>query len=70
MPVMTGLDLLKAMRASDDLKDIPFLMVTAEAKKKNIIEAMQAGVTNYIVKPFTEEVLSKKLEEIFKSQAA
>ena len=62
--------LLKAVREDDDLKDLPFLMVTAEAKKENILEAIQAGVTNYVVKPFTEEVLSNKLEEIFKNQAA
>jgi len=70
MPVMTGLDLLKAVRSDEELKGIPFLMVTAEAKKENILEAIQAGVSNYIVKPFTEEVLSKKLEDIFKSRAA
>lgn len=70
MPVMTGLDLLKAVRSDEELKAIPFLMVTAEAKKENILEAIQAGVSNYIVKPFTEEVLSKKLEDIFKSRAA
>lgn len=70
MPVMTGLDLLKAVRADEELKSIPFLMVTAEAKKENILAAIQAGVSNYVVKPFTEEVLSKKLDEIFKSQAA
>ncbi|MEJ5377171.1 MAG: chemotaxis response regulator CheY [bacterium] len=70
MPVMTGLDLLKAVRSDEELKSIPFLMVTAEAKKENILEAIQAGVSNYIVKPFTEEVLSKKLEDIFKSRAA
>lgn len=70
MPVMTGLDLLKAVRSDEELKEIPFLMVTAEAKKENILEAIQAGVSNYIVKPFTEEVLSKKLEDIFKSRAA
>jgi len=70
MPVMTGLDLLKAVRSDDDLRGIPFLMVTAEAKKENILAAIQAGVSNYIVKPFTEEILSKKLEEIFKSRAA
>jgi two-component system chemotaxis response regulator CheY len=70
MPVMTGLDLLKAIRADEQLKAIPFLMVTAEAKRENILEAIQSGVTNYIVKPFTEEVLSKKLDEIFSTKAA
>lgn len=70
MPVMSGLDLLKAVRADEQLKSIPFLMVTAEAKRENILEAIQSGVTNYIVKPFTEEVLSKKLDEIFSTKAA
>ncbi|MFN3198631.1 MAG: chemotaxis response regulator CheY [Bradymonadia bacterium] len=70
MPVMTGLELLKTVRADDKLKHIPFLMVTAEAKKENIIDAIQAGVSNYVVKPFTEDVLAQKLEAIFKAQAA
>lgn len=65
MPNMSGLDLLKAVRASDDLKDIPVLMVTAEAEKDNIITAVQAGVSNYIVKPFTANVLKEKIEKIF-----
>ncbi|MBW2147224.1 MAG: response regulator [Deltaproteobacteria bacterium] len=67
MPNMSGLELLKAIRSSQELKEIPFLMVTAEAKKDNIIEAVKAGASNYIVKPFTEEVIQKKLEEMFKS---
>lgn len=70
MPIMTGLELLKTVRADDNLKHIPFLMVTAEAKKENIIDAIQAGVSNYVVKPFTEDVLAQKLEAIFKAQAA
>ena len=65
MPKMSGLDLLKAVRADDAFKDIPFLMVTAEAQKENIIDAVQAGVSNYIVKPFTAEQISEKLENIF-----
>jgi len=65
MPVMTGLELLKAVRADSRLKKTPFLMVTAEAKKENIVDAIRAGVTNYIVKPFTEDVLARKLEEVF-----
>ena len=65
MPKMTGLDLLKKVRSTDDLKDIPFLMVTAEAQKQNVIDAVQAGVTNYVVKPFTAEAISEKLEKIF-----
>ena len=65
MPNMSGLELLKAVRADEALKDIPFLMVTAEALKENIVEAVKAGVSNYIVKPFTAETLSKKIEKIF-----
>jgi len=65
MPVMMGIDLLKAVRADPDLKHLPFLMVTAEAQKDNIIEAVQAGVSNYVVKPFTAEALLEKLQKIF-----
>ena len=66
MPVMTGIELLRAVRADDKLKAIPFLMVTAEAQKDNLLEAIQAGVSNYIVKPFTAEVLQEKMNKIFK----
>jgi len=65
MPKMTGLELLKTVRASDENKDIPFLMVTAEAQKQNVLDAVQAGVSNYVVKPFTAEQISDKLEKIF-----
>jgi two-component system chemotaxis response regulator CheY len=65
MPKMTGLDLLKEVRKTDGLKEVPFLMVTAEAQKQNVIDAVQAGVTNYVVKPFTAEAISEKLEKIF-----
>ena len=65
MPNMTGLDLLKAVKEDASLKDIPFLMVTAEGQKENVIQAVQAGVSNYIVKPFTPETFSAKLEKIF-----
>ncbi|HOO38669.1 MAG TPA: chemotaxis response regulator CheY [Deltaproteobacteria bacterium] len=65
MPKMTGLELLKAVRADDALKDIPFLMVTAEAQQENIIEAVKSGVSNYIVKPFTAETLGQKMNQIF-----
>jgi two-component system chemotaxis response regulator CheY len=65
MPNMTGLELLKVVRADDALRDIPFLMVTAEAQQENIIEAVKSGVNNYIVKPFTAETLGKKIEQIF-----
>jgi two-component system chemotaxis response regulator CheY len=66
MPVMSGIELLRAIRADDKLKAIPLLMVTAEAQKENLIEAIQAGVSNYIVKPFTAEVLQEKMNKIFK----
>jgi len=65
MPKMSGLDFLKKLRGADEYKDIPFLMVTAEAQKANIIEAVKAKVSNYIVKPFTAETLSEKIEKIF-----
>ncbi len=68
MPNMTGLDLLKAIRADNALNGIPVLMVTAEAKKENVVEAIKAGVNNYIVKPFTAEVLREKIEKIFDSK--
>jgi len=66
MPVMTGIDMLRAIRADEKLKSIPVLMVTAEAQKENLVEAIQAGVSNYIVKPFTAEVLQEKMGKIFK----
>lgn len=66
MPNMMGIDLLKAVRGDDKLKELPFLMVTAESQKENVIEAVQAGVSNYIVKPFTAETMEQKLELIFK----
>ncbi len=65
MPKMTGIELLKKVRADEKLKDIPFLMVTAEAQKENIVEAVKAKVNNYIVKPFTPETLGEKIEKIF-----
>jgi len=65
MPNMMGIDLLKAVRANDKLKTIPFVMVTAEAQKENVIEAAKAGVSNYIIKPFTADQLQSKLEAVF-----
>jgi two-component system chemotaxis response regulator CheY len=65
MPQMSGLDLLKAIRAHKDKKNIPVLMVTAEAMQENIIAAAQAGVNNYIVKPFDAKTLSDKINKIF-----
>ena len=64
MPKMSGLELLKHVRGNANLKDIPFLMVTAEAQKENIVEAVKARVSNYIVKPFTAATLSEKLAKI------
>ena len=66
MPVMTGIDMLRAIRADEKLKAIPVLMVTAEAQQANLVEAIQAGVSNYIVKPFTAETMQEKLQKIFK----
>lgn len=65
MPNMMGIDLLKAIRSDDKLKQLPFLMVTAEAQKENIIEAAKAGVSQYIIKPFTVDALQQKIEAIF-----
>ena len=64
MPTMTGLELLKRVRADDRFKGLPFLLVTAEAQKENIIEAIQAKVSNYVVKPFSPAVLAEKLAKI------
>lgn len=65
MPNMTGLELLQAIRANAQYKHLPVLMITAEAKKENIIAAAQAGASGYIVKPFTAATLSEKLTKIF-----
>ena len=65
MPKVPGIEVLKAVRNDPRLKDLPFLMVTAKAKKDNVMEAVKAGVNQYIVKPFTAETLKKKIEKIF-----
>ena len=65
MPQMTGIDLLRKVRSSEEFADLPFLMVTAEAQQENIIEAVQAKVSNYIVKPFTAETMKQKIDKIF-----
>jgi len=65
MPKMTGIELLKKVRADERFQNLPFLMVTAEAQKENIVEAVKARVSNYIVKPFTPETLSEKIQKIF-----
>ncbi len=67
MPNMTGIDLLRAIRADANLKHLPVLMVTAEAKRENIIEAAQAGASGYVVKPFTAATLDEKLKKIFQT---
>jgi len=64
MPNLNGLDFLKAVRGSDKFKNIPFIMVTAEGQKGNVLEAINAGVNNYIVKPFTPETLNAKLKKV------
>ena len=70
MPGMQGIDLLKAIRADDKLKHLPVLMVTAESKREQIIEAAQAGVNGYVVKPFTAVTLEEKINKIFERVAA
>lgn len=70
MPNMTGLDFLKAVRSDDKFKHLPFLLVTAEAEKEHIIEAVKNGVSNYIVKPFTGATLQEKISKIFITKKA
>ncbi|MEN9827309.1 MAG: hypothetical protein RI953_3054 [Pseudomonadota bacterium] len=65
MPNVTGIELLKSVRADPALKSLPFLMVTAEADKENIVEAVKSGVSSYIVKPFNAATLKEKIEKIF-----
>ncbi len=67
MPNMSGIDLLRSIRADARLKGLPVLMVTAEAKRENIIEAAQAGASGYVVKPFTAATLDEKLKKIFQN---
>ena len=64
MPGMSGLDLIKAVRSDTKLAKMPVLMLTAEAKREQIIEAAQAGVNGYVIKPFTAETLKEKLDKI------
>lgn len=64
MEPMTGIDLLRKVRADDSLKHLPFVMITAESKSENVIAAKQAGVSNYIVKPFNAETLKSKLVSV------
>lgn len=65
MPNMTGIELLRAIRANPQIAHLPVLMITAEAKKENIIEAAQAGASGYIVKPFTAATMAEKMAKIF-----
>jgi two-component system chemotaxis response regulator CheY len=70
MPNMTGIELLRQIRADESLRHLPVLMVTAEARKENIIEAAQAGANGYVVKPFTAATLDEKLKKIFATLAS
>ncbi|MCL6620828.1 MAG: response regulator [Syntrophobacterales bacterium] len=70
MPNMSGLELLQHIRKNPDTAKVPVLMVTAEGLKENVLEAVKAGVNNYVVKPFTAEVLQEKIEAIFRKLAA
>lgn len=65
MPTMSGLDLIKNIRQDENLKKTPFLMITAEAEQGNVVIAVKAGVNNFIVKPFSAEVLKEKIVKIF-----
>lgn len=69
MPKMTGIDLLRRVRTDENLKDTPFLLITAEAKRSQILEATQSGVDGYIVKPFTAATLNSKIHKIFERVA-
>lgn len=70
MPTLNGLELVKRLRAMPSYKDLPILMVTSEAAKYNVIEAVKAGVTDYLVKPVTEKNLEDKLNRIFQRKKA
>lgn len=65
MPQMSGLDLLKNVRSTEGLEKLPFLMITAEAEQGNVVIAVKAGVSNFIVKPFSAQVLKEKIDKIF-----
>lgn len=70
MPNMSGLDLTKAIRADDNFKNLPILMVTTRGLKQDIVEALKAKVNNYIVKPFTPQVLKEKINAVLKAIGA
>jgi two-component system chemotaxis response regulator CheY len=65
MPVMSGLELLNKVRFDDELKNVPFIMITAESQKDNIAKAVKAGITDYVMKPFTAKAISEKLQKVF-----
>jgi len=65
MPKMSGLDLLIKIRGTEGIKDTPFLMVTAEAEQSNVVKVVQAGVSNFVVKPFKPDTLKEKIAKIF-----
>ncbi len=66
MPKLNGIELVKIVRAEEELKEIPIIMVTSEAARYNVMEAIKAGVTDYIIKPIRGEIVHKKLEELLK----
>jgi two-component system chemotaxis response regulator CheY len=68
MPEMTGIELLKTIRASEEWKDLPFLMVTAEGNREQVINAVKNRVNNYVVKPFTPAILEEKIRNIFEGK--
>jgi len=70
MPIMEGIDLVRAIRADADLRELPILMVTAEARREQIVAAAEAGVNGYIVKPFTAQTLEQKIAKIFERLGA
>ena len=65
MPVMSGLELLNKVRSDDELKNVPFIMITSESQKDNILSVVKAGATDYVMKPFTAETISEKLHKVF-----
>jgi two-component system chemotaxis response regulator CheY len=67
MPVMNGMEFLKQVKADTALKDVPVVMVTTEAERTNVLEAIKAGAKNYVVKPFTLETLKAKIDQVLKS---
>jgi two-component system chemotaxis response regulator CheY len=68
MPQMSGLELLKVVRTTEEWKDLPFLMITAEGQKEHVVEAVKHHVSNYIIKPFTPETLMEKINKIFEGK--